>query len=482
MKLDINLLVRQMAAERDIEENTLVEAVAEAISSAARKHYKERHVHTEIDVETGEVESWTVRDVVEEVEDPEIEFTLEEARAIDAEAEIGGLVKLETLDTSALGRIAAQSARQVLFQRVREAERAVVFRNYSDRVGDMINGIVKRMDRGALIVELGDTEGVIPRSYQVRHERYSQGDRVRAVVVDITMDANRPQVVLSRTSPVLLEKLLEMEVPEIYDGTVIIRICVREPGERAKVAVFSKDRDVDPVGACVGLKGSRVQAITRELKGEKIDIIPWNSDLVSFAQNALSPAKINRVAVREEPITVVVRDEEGQPVLNEDGEMVTEEGKEVVLDVIVGTEQLSLAIGKRGQNVRLASKLLDCRIEIKSQEAVKDELASALASMLREMEGVSEDEELPDLEAVSETIDYDQLIPLEEMAALTDRLRERLEGHGVHTIQDLLARDADGLSTIPGIGPVTAKRLLDMAGQTLEEALAEAAEVVAGEE
>jgi N utilization substance protein A len=338
------------------------------------------------------------------------------------------------------------------------------------------------MDRGSLIVELGDTEGIIPRSHQVRHERYSQGDRVRAVVVDVTMDANRPQVVLSRTSPMLLGKLLEMEVPEIYDGTVIIKKCVREPGERAKVAVTSKDSDVDPVGACVGLKGSRVQAITRELKGEKIDIIPFNSDLVTFAQNALSPAKINRVAVREEPITVVVRNEEGQPVVDEDGGTVTEQRKEVVLDVIVGTEQLSLAIGKRGQNVRLASRLLDCRIEIKSQEAVKDELATALASMLREMEGLSEEEELPELESASKTVSYDEIIPLEEMKMLTDRLRERLEGHGVHTIQDLLARDARGLATIPGIGPVTAQKLLDMAGETLEENLAEAAESAIGEE
>jgi N utilization substance protein A len=281
----------------------------------------------------------------------------------------------------------------------------------------------------------------------------------------------------------LLGKLLEMEVPEIYDGTVVIRICVREPGERAKVAVFSKDSDVDPVGACVGLKGSRVQAITRELKGEKIDIIPFSSDLVTFAQNALSPAKINRVAVREEPITVIVRDEEGQPVLDEEGNTVTEEGKEVVLDVIVNTEQLSLAIGKRGQNVRLASRLLDCRIEIKSQEAVKDELASALATMLREMEGISDDEALPELEGAADTVSYDELVPLEEMEMLTERLRERLEGHSIHTVQDLLAKDADSLSTIPGIGPVTAQKLLDMASQALEESIAEhAEESLVGEE
>lgn len=481
MKLDINTLVRQVAAERDIEPEKLIEAVAEAISSAARKHYKERSVATDIDPESGEVLCWKTRAVVEEVEDPEIEMTLEEAREVDPEVEIGGELRWP-LDTEQLGRIAAQSARQVLFQRVREAERAVVYRNYSERVGEMINGIVKRIDRGAVIVELGDTEGIIPRSQQVRHERYSQGDRIRSVVVDINMDASRPQVVLSRTSPWLLEKLLEMEVPEIYDGTVIIKVCVREPGERAKVAVSSRDRDVDPVGACVGLKGSRVQAITRELKGEKIDIIPWNNDLVTFAQNALAPAKINRVAVREEPITVTLLDEEGTPVLDEKGEQITEDRKETVLDVIVGTEQLSLAIGKRGQNVRLASRLLGCRIEIKSEEAVKDELASALASMLREMEGVTEEEEIPVVEASSPSYDYDQLIPLEELDTLTERLRERLEGHSIHTIQDVLAKSAEELSEIPGIGPVTARKLIDMAQQTLDEALAEAAEAAGGEE
>jgi N utilization substance protein A len=481
MKLEINTLVRQVAVERDIEPEKLVEAIAEAISSAARKHFKERNVLTEIEPESGEVECWVVRDVVEEVEDPETEMTLEQARQIDPEAQIGTPVKLGSLDTSQLGRIAAQSARQVLFQRVREAERAVVYRNYVDRVHEMINGIVKRIDRGSIIVELGDTEGIMPRNHQVRHERYSQGDRVRSVVVDVTMDASRPQVVLSRTDPALLEKLLEMEVPEIYDGTVVIKKCVREPGERAKVAVFSKDRDVDPVGACVGLKGSRVQAITRELKGEKIDIIPWNSDLVTFAQNALAPAKINRVAVREEPILITMVDEQGNEILDESGEPLTKEARDTVLDVIVGTEQLSLAIGKRGQNVRLASKMLGCRIEIKSEEAVKDELASALASMLREMEGVAEEEAIPTVGA-AESIDYSELIPLEDLAMLTDRLRERLEGHGIHTVQDVLARDAAELSTIPGIGPVTAQKLLDMAQRALQASLAEAVDAQAGEE
>ncbi len=483
MRLDIKTLVGQMAAEREIEPEKLIAVIEEAISSAAKRQFKEKNVRTEIDPETGEVSCWKVRDVVEEVEDPEMEISLEEARQYDPEVEVGGEVRWP-LDPSNLGRIAAQSARQVLFQRVREAERAVVYRNYSGRIGEMLNGIVKRIDRGAIIVELGDTEGIIPRGHQVRHERYGQGDRIRAVVVDVTMDANRPQVVLSRTDPRLLEKLLEMEVPEIYDGTVIIKHCVREPGERAKVAVFSKDRDVDPVGACVGLKGSRVQAITRELKGEKIDIIPWSNDLVTFAQNALAPAKINRVAVREEPILVPVRDEEGNIVVDEEtGEPLTEERMEKVLDVIVGSEQLSLAIGKRGQNVRLASKLLDCRIEIKSEEAVKDELAAALAEMLREMQGETEEEiETPE-ETATPQYDYDQLIPLEELGeGITPRLRSRLEEHGIHTVQDLLAKTAEELATIPGIGPVTAEGLLQTAQNALDAALAEAAEERIGEE
>ncbi len=484
MKIDINTLVRQVASERDIEPEKLIEAITEAIASAARKHYKQPAVRCEIDPESGEVSCWSIRRVAEAPdEDTEDtleagEITLEEAREIKADAEIGDEIVLETLDTDQLGRIAAQSARQVLFQRVREAERSVIYQNYIGRVGEMLNGIVKRIERGAVIVELGDTEGIIPRNHQVRQEHYSSGDRIKAVVVDVTMDASRPQVVLSRTDNSLLIKMLEMEVPEIYDGSVIVKKCVREPGERAKVAVFSKDRDIDPVGACVGLKGSRVQAITRELKGEKIDIIPWNSDLVTFAQNALAPAKINRVAVREEPVRIPVLDQDGAALLNEDGEPIIEESKEIVLDVIVGTEQLSLAIGRRGQNVRLASKLLDSRIEIKSEDAVKDELASALASMLRDMEGIEEEPEVPDVQE----IDYDLLIPLEEMEMITDRLRERLEGHGIHTAQDVLSRNADELATIPGIGPVTAQRLIDMVQQTVDNARAEAAEAEALEE
>ena len=238
----------------------------------------------------------------EEVTDPTAEIDCSRRRAtLDPEAEVGGEIVLGELDTAQLGRIAAQAARQMLFQRVREAERDNIYNEYIGKVGELVNGIVKRFERGDIVDRArAAPRASCPRQHQVRHERYSQGDRIRAVIVDVTKDANKPQVVLSRTAPQLLIKLLEMEVPEIYDGTVIVKGCVREPGERAKVAVASRDRDVDPVGACVGMKGSRVQAIMRELKGEKVDIIPYYPDVVTFAQNALAPAKINRVALREQ--------------------------------------------------------------------------------------------------------------------------------------------------------------------------------------
>jgi N utilization substance protein A len=310
----------------------------------------------------------------------------------------------------------------VLYQRVREAERENVYNEFIDRVGEVLNGTVKRFERGDIIVDLGRTEAVVPRSEQARHERYSQGERIRAVIVDVHKQPKGPQIVLSRTDPRLLVKLFETEVPEIYDGTVVIKNAVRAPGERAKVAVYSRERDVDPVGACVGMKGSRVQSIIRELRGEKIDIIEYSDDLVTFAQSALAPAKITRVSV-------------------------THTGEVPHLDVIVEDEQLSLAIGKRGQNVRLASELIGSRIDIKSESDVKDEVADALARMLQSALGgdaaaVNEmsvaaapgvDAELatrfleagiPDAEALAET-DRDTLLGIEGMdEELADSLQE----------------------------------------------------------
>ena len=301
-------------------------------SAAKKQHRIKEPVRAHLDRETGKFEAFIVKKVVETVEDPLAEWTVEEARDHKANAEVGDEIHLP-ISTDGLGRIAAQNAKQVLYQRVREAERENIYNEYIDRVGEVLNGTVKRFERGDIIVDLGRTEAVVPRSEQARHERYSQGERIRAVIVDVHKQPKGPQIVLSRTDPRLLVKLFETEVPEIYDGTVVIKNAVRAPGERAKVAVYSRERDVDPVGACVGMKGSRVQSIIRELRGEKIDIIEYSDDLVTFAQSALAPAKITRVSV-------------------------THQGEVPHLDVIVEDEQLSLAIGKRGQNVRLASELI----------------------------------------------------------------------------------------------------------------------------
>ncbi|HEY0513902.1 MAG TPA: transcription termination factor NusA [Thermoanaerobaculia bacterium] len=354
----MNEILRQVAREKDIDLERWIAALEDAMASAAKKQHRIKEpVRARLDRETGKFEAFIVKKVVETVEDPLAEWTVEEARDHKAGAEVGDEIHLP-ISTEGLGRIAAQNAKQVLYQRVREAERENIYNEYIDRVGEILNGTVKRFERGDVIVDLGRTEAVVPRSEQARHERYSQGERIRAVIVEVHKQPKGPQIVLSRTDPRLLVKLFETEVPEIYDGTVVIKNAVRAPGERAKVAVYSRERDVDPVGACVGMKGSRVQSIIRELRGEKIDIIEYSDDLVTFAQSALAPAKITRVSV-------------------------THQGEVPHLDVIVEDEQLSLAIGKRGQNVRLASELIGSRIDIKSESDVKDEVADALARMLQ---------------------------------------------------------------------------------------------------
>ncbi|HEY2291297.1 MAG TPA: transcription termination factor NusA [Thermoanaerobaculia bacterium] len=357
-ELNLNEILRQVAREKDIDLERWISALEDAMASAAKKQHRIKEpVRAHLDRETGKFDAFIVKKVVETVEDPLAEWTVEEARDHKANAEVGDEIHLP-ISTDGLGRIAAQNAKQVLYQRVREAERENIYNEYIDRVGEILNGTVKRFERGDVIVDLGRTEAVVPRNEQARHERYSQGERIRAVIVDVHKQPKGPQIVLSRTDPRLLVKLFETEVPEIYDGTVVIKNAVRAPGERAKVAVFSRERDVDPVGACVGMKGSRVQSIIRELRGEKIDIIEYSDDLVTFAQSALAPAKITRVSV-------------------------THQGEVPHLDVIVEDEQLSLAIGKRGQNVRLASELIGSRIDIKSESDVKDEVADALARMLQ---------------------------------------------------------------------------------------------------
>lgn len=418
-EVNINEVLRQVAHEKDIDLDKWIVALEDAVASAAKKqHHIKEPVRSYMDRETGQFSAFLYRQVVEEVEDPFAEWTLEEAREHKEDAELGEEIEIP-ISTDGLGRIAAQSAKQVLYQRIREAEREKIFNEFEHRVGEVVNGTVRRFERGDIIVDLGRTEAIVPRSEQSRHERYSQGERIRGVIVEVHKQPKGPQVVMSRTDPRLLVKLFEMEVPEIYDGTVVIKTAVRAPGERAKVAVLSRERDVDPVGACVGMKGSRVQSIIRELRGEKIDIIEFSEDQVTFAQSALAPARITRVSV-------------------------THEGATPHLDVIVEDEQLSLAIGKRGQNVRLASELIGARIDIKSESDVKDEVADALAKML------------------NVDIGGDKL-DLTEIAGVDEDLAAALEGAGFTELEALQSAGAEALTMVPGVDEAVAASIIEWA-------------------
>ncbi|MGZ7032469.1 MAG: transcription termination factor NusA [Thermoanaerobaculia bacterium] len=461
--------IKALAYEKSIDVERVFKALEDALSTAARKYYKTREpLETILDRNSGGVKIQVIKEIVEDenqIEDPQAQWTLDQGRKIDPEVTVGGTIKLDyitkevvdvvrdphtqirtweaqkidsnveqgdevhiplTKPPDELGRIAAQSAKQVLYQKVREAEREKVFNEFKDKLGELENGYVKRFERGDMIIDLnGKTEGIIPRSQQSRAERYSQGDRIKAVIVDVHTQPKGPQVVLSRTDPRLLIKLFEMEVPEIYDGTVVIKGAVREPGERAKIAVSSRERDVDPVGACVGMKGSRVQSIIRELRGEKIDIIPWNDDIVVFAQNSLAPAKITRVSVTSD-----------------------EMAHRPHLDVIVDNDQLSLAIGKRGLNVRLAAELIGAKIDIKSEEEVKGEVADALSAMLQE--------------AMAETRSQTNVHDVDD---LPEEWADKLDAAGYDDLDSLVNASIEDLTAIEGIDDEMASQIIEIAKQ-----------------
>ena len=358
----VNPLLQQIdaiAKEKGVEPEIIISAVQDALEAAARKRYKTEALRARFNQDNGQLELYAVKKIVEDVTDPSTQISLSEAQQLyGEEAEVDMEIEFPR-PTEDLGRIAAQTAKQVIFQKVREAERENVYAEYSQRVGEVVNGMVKRFENGDIIVELGRVEAQLPRKEQSRAENYTVSDRVRAVIRAVNRSAKGPQIVLSRTDPALLIKLFEQEVPEIYDGTVMIRGAVREAGDRAKVAVYSRERDVDPVGACVGMKGTRVQSIIRELRGEKIDIVEWSEDPIVFVTNAISPAKVQRVSIKDDA--------------------------EKVMEVIVEDKQLSLAIGKKGQNVRLAAKLTGWKIDIKSEEDKRREVEK----LLGEMEGAS---------------------------------------------------------------------------------------------
>jgi N utilization substance protein A len=459
--------IEALAKEKGIEPDVVISAIEEAVATASRKYYKTgENLKTRFNNETGQVDLFALKTVVEEVVTPATEISINEAREmyrplygdeVANSIELGDEMEFPK-PTEVLGRIAAQTAKQVIFQKVREAEREHVFAEYNERIGEVVNGTVKRFENGDIILEIGRIEAVLPRKEQSRAESYTPADRVRTVIKGVNRSAKGPQIVLSRTDPALLIKLFEQEVPEIYDGTVMIRGAVREAGDRAKVAVFSRERDVDPVGACVGMKGTRVQSIIRELRGEKIDIVEWSEDPIAFVTNALSPAKVQRVSIVDE--------------------------RDRVMEVVVEDKQLSLAIGKKGQNVRLAAKLTGWRIDIKSEEEKRREVEAqfegleAASETSEDAEAEAGTSEAPGDEEPAETAEADlsqapggegaetaeadasETPAPYELAGIGEKTVHKLVDGGFATLEALAAATAEQLSQIPGIGEKKAEKIL----------------------
>ncbi len=411
--------IEQISKEKNVDPKIIISALEDAMVAASRKFYKTNEdINARFDPETGMIEIFAVRRVVETVENPNLEISLSDAKEIDGSLEIDDTVEIPK-PTDVLGRIAAQTAKQVILQKVREAERQNIYNEYSQKIGEMVNGVAKRFEGPDIIVDIGKTEALLPLREQSRAETYKQGERIRAVIVKVLPVAKGPQVILSRTDPQLLIRLFEMEIPEIYDGTIVVKSAVHEPGDRAKVAVASLDRDVDPVGACVGMKGARINSIIRELRGEKIDIVQWSEDAAQYAANALNPAKISKVLIIDP--------------------------SEKRMEVIVEEKQQSLAIGKKGQNVRLASRLIGWQIDVKSEEQKKQEVLSVMESLTSSSTSLSE------LEGVS------------------DRLIERLREAGIENVERILELGEDKLQEIPGIGDKTAAKIMEAAKDLFEE-------------
>jgi N utilization substance protein A len=424
---DLKRLIEQVSRDKGIEREVLISTLEEAMRSAARKKFgHDLDLEVAYNDEFGEIEAFQFKEVVAEVEDPVLEISLEEGRKLDPDCEVGDSLGIK-LDTDTFGRIAAQSAKQVIIQKMKDAEREMIYEDYKDRRGEIINGIVQRLDKGGITVNLGRAEAVIPYREQVPRETYRRGDRIRALVLEVSREARGPQIILSRTHPDFLMKLFTLEVPEIAEGIVTIMGATREPGSRAKIAVTSKDPDIDPVGACVGMKGSRVQSVVQELRGEKIDIIEYNPDPAKFVCNGLAPAVISKVVIDQ---------------------------ANRLMEVIVPDDQLSLAIGKRGQNVRLASKLTEWRIDVKSESKYQKSLKEG----------------------------YDSLLAL---PGVGDATADNLYEAGFSSAEELAGGLVEELVAIPGISQQKAVKFLDAAKEYLaeqEEAQAEEEKAKAEEE
>jgi N utilization substance protein A len=413
MASEIYNVIDALSREKGIDPQIVVSAVEDAIVAATRKKEKsQENLKGELDKETGNIRVYAVKNILpseDDIEDPQLEISLDEAKAIDPNAEVGGEVRF-LKSTEGLGRISAQIAKQIIFQKVREAERDTVYNEYIGRVGEVLNATVKRIEGPDVIFDIGRAEARMSKKEQSRLESFSVGERVRAVLVRVDKNSKGPAVVVSRAAPELVQNLFQTEVPEIYDGTVQIRAIAREAGERTKIAVMSRDKDVDAVGACVGMKGMRVQSIIRELRGEKIDIIEYHEDPVTFAEKALQPAKVSRVTVVDQ--------------------------SDKHLEVVVDDSQLSLAIGKKGQNVRLAAKLLGWKIDIKSEEEKRQEVEQQMESLTSQ-----------------------QSTPLANVTDLGEVLIGKLSEAGISTVEALADMTPEQLEEVPGVGPKTVEKI-----------------------
>jgi len=426
MTSSIGQSIEALVSEQGIDRDLVIEAMKEAVKAAARKQFKTQDkngdsIQVDWNIEDGTIEISAQKEVVAVVENPSSELSLEEAQEMAGdEIELGDML-LIPLPTEELGRIAAQTAKQILVQKVREAIREKVYEEYVDKIGTLVNGTVKRFERGDIIIDLGNNlEAVLPKSEQARNETWNQGERIRVVIEDVSRDLKGQQIKVSRASAALLKRLFEMEVPEIYDDTVVIKSAVREPGDRAKIAVASNEKDVDPVGACVGMKGSRVQSIIKELRGEKIDIIEWSDEPSVFAANALSPAKVSQVRITD--------------INNRK------------MEVIVNEDQLSLAIGKRGQNVRLATRLVGWDIDIVSEELLKKEIALKMGKMMASGEAV----------------------PLTALQGVTANQAEILKDKGISDVESLAATSIDDLVDLLDLSLDQAEKIIGSAQAIVE--------------
>jgi len=421
MLSELARVIEQVGKDKGIDKTILIEALEAAMLTAAKKRYgAHREIEARFNEEAGEIELFEFKMVVEQVEDPETQINIEAARELDLEAEIGDSLGIK-MDATDFGRIAAQTAKQVIIQRVRDAERDLVYNEYKDRKGEIVNGIVRRFEKGNMIVDLGRAEAIMPVKEQIPRESYRPGDRVRGLIIDVQKVSKGPQIVMSRASHEFLIKLFELEVPEMHEGIVSIRSAAREPGGRAKVAVASRDSDVDPVGACVGVKGSRVQAVVQELRGEKIDIVAWSPDPAKFVCNALAPAQVSKVILDEETRS---------------------------MEIVVPDDQLSLAIGKRGQNVRLAVMLTGWRIDIKSESKALQQAEAAKAAFMH-------------------------------VSGMTELIAQVLINQGITSLEELAEAPAEALGSFPGIGQELAERLRAGAADPEVREAAEAAAAAA---